>query len=128
MSISPGYTNEEIREFVYQYEDQPWGTRQDWLNSQGVSNKRFRRWRDAIYDGDLGRGLIPRQSSPMTSPSQRRFMAMQNKDQEAENERLRKRVRELEQANETLGKAIGLLHQLNEQEPGTSQTNEADNS
>lgn len=48
--------------------------------------------------------------------------------QEAENERLRARVQELEATNEALGKAIGLLHQLSEQEPGPSQTNEPSSS
>jgi hypothetical protein len=36
--------------------------------------------------------------------------------------KLNARVRELEQTNEALGKAIGLLHQLNEQEPGAART------
>lgn len=36
---------------------------------------------------------------------------------EAELAHLRKRVHELEQANEALGKAIGLLHAMNAQEP-----------
>ena len=41
--------------------------------------------------------------------------------QEAEVARLTARVRELEQTNETLGKAIGLLHQMSEQEPAVNQ-------
>ena len=37
--------------------------------------------------------------------------------QEAEVAKLTARVRELEGTNEALGKAIGLLHAMNEQEP-----------
>lgn len=128
MAIAAGYTDEEVREFVYEYERQPWGTRQAWLDSQGVTRDRFRRWRDAVFDGDLDRGLIPREGSPMTtSPDRRKFAKAREKDN-AEAERLRARVRELEATNEALGKAIGLLHQLSEQEPDTPSTSEPNSS
>lgn len=42
--------------------------------------------------------------------------------QEAEVARLTARVRELEGTNEALGKAIGLLHAMNEQEPAAPRT------
>ena len=128
MTIAPGLTVEEVRDFVYEYERQPHGSKRAWLAVQGVSWGRFRRWRDTVYDGSVDRGLIPRQGSVMTSPSQRRHSAKQNAMQEAENERLRARVQELEATNEALGKAIGLVHQLSEQEPGPSQTNEPSSS
>jgi len=128
VSIAPGYTGDEVREFVYEYERQPWGTRQGWLDERGVSRDRFRRWRNTVFDGDLDRGLIPREGSRMTSPSSRRRAAKQHDEQAAENERLQARVRELEATNEALGKAIGLLHQLSEQEPGTSETSEPNSS
>ena len=59
-------------------------------------------------------------------PAKRTAMAMaqtakQDRD-EAELARLQARVRELEQANEALGKAIGLLHAMNAQEPGAAPT------
>ena len=48
---------------------------------------------------------------------------------EAELARLQTRIEELEQTNEALGKAIGLLHARNEQEPGdTPTTNGPDSS
>lgn len=128
VSIAPGYTDDEVRKFVYEYERQPWGTRQAWLDARGVSRDRFRRWRNTVFDGDLDRGLIPREGSHMTSPSSRRRAAQQRDRQAAENERLQARVRELEATNEALGKAIGLLHQLSEQEPGMSETSEPNDS
>lgn len=115
MSISAGYTDQRIRELVYTYERLPHGTKAQWLSEQGISHHVFRRWRGAVFDGDIDSGLIPREGGKMTAPHQRRRLA--NSDPEAENERLRKRVEELEATNEALGKAIGLLHQLNEQEP-----------
>ncbi|MFL0712125.1 MAG: hypothetical protein ACJLS2_05245 [Microcella pacifica] len=122
MSISAGFTSEEIREFVNQYEIQPYGQKAIWLAGQQVSYHRFRRWRSAVFGGDLDRGLIPRQSGRMGIPSEKRTAlerqrAAERAASEAEVAKLNARVRELEQTNEALGKAIGLLHQLSEQEP-----------
>jgi len=128
VSITPGYTDDEVRNLVYEYERQPWGTKLGWLDAKGVSRERFRRWRNAVFDGDLDRGLIPREGSLMSSPKSRRRAASQHGVQSAENERLQARIRELEATNEALGKAIGLLHQLSEQEPDMSETNEPNDS
>lgn len=116
MSIAPGYTNEEVRAFVYEYDRQPWGTRQEWLAGQGISRDRFRRWRRAVFDGDLERGLIPRAGGGMSSYEQRQVSKAQGV-YERENAQLRARVEELEQMNEALGKAIGLLHHSSVEEP-----------
>ena len=130
MSISPGFTAEQIREFVFAYEHQRHGTKAVWLKEQGISYERLKRWRDTIIVGDLDRGLVPREGSAMTSRPRRRLAAQHcdAQDQQAEVEKLNQRVQELEATNEALGKAIGLLHKLNEQEPGTSETNEPNNS
>lgn len=122
MSIAPGYTAEEIRALVFDYENQPWGSKQEWLAGQGISRDRFRRWRETVFDGDLDRGLIPRDGEGMTSVRQRRVIAKDQKIRDEENERLRARVGELEEANEALGKAIGLLHRLSAHEPDTPLT------
>lgn len=123
MSIAPGYTDDEVRAIVHQYDLQPHGTKTAWITAQGISTTRFRRWRIAVYDGDLDRGLIPRQGSPMTNPINRRKIAAQQTALETENEKLRAKIEELEAVNDALGKAIGLLHQLNEQEPDPPQPN-----
>ncbi len=125
MSISAGFTTEEIREFVHQYEVQPFGQKAIWLESQRVSYDRLRRWRSAVFDGDLDRGLIPREGGVVTVPPQKRTgierqRARERAAQEAELARLNARVRELEETNAALGKAIGLLHQMSEQEPAAS--------
>lgn len=127
MSITPGYTTAQIREFVYEYERLPHGTKQEWIDGQTFSRWQMRRWQAAVFGGgDLDRGIIPRQG--MSMPSSQEFRRRTAKDdvqarQAAEITRLEARVRELEGTNEALGKAIGLLHQLNEHEPDTGETN-----
>lgn len=129
MSISAGFTTAEIREFVHRYEVQPYGQKAFWLEEQGVSYDRLRRWRSAVYEGDLDRGLIPREGGVVTPAGKRsgieRQRARERAAHEAEVARLSARVRELEQANEALGKAIGLLHQMSEQEPASNQSTNA---
>lgn len=124
MSISAGYTAEQIREFVHQYTAQPYGRKAEWLAAQGVSYDRLRRWRLAVFDGDLDRGLVPRDSGLVVKkipPGQRaaleRHHAKERVEHRAEVERLNARIRELEETNGALGKAIGLLHSMSEQEP-----------
>lgn len=125
MSISAGFTAEEIRQFVCDYTSQPFGRKREWLAARGVSYDRLRRWRLAVFDGDLDRGLIPRDSGAVKiSPGQRaaveRHHAKERAGHEAEVVRLNARIRELEETNGALGKAIGLLHLMSEQEPGAT--------
>jgi len=127
MSISAGFTPAEIRELVVEYQLLPYGQKGSWLAAQGVSNRQFRRWQATVFGGDLDRGLIPREGGHMTvPPAKRRALAKadaakQDLD-EAELAHLRARVRELEATNEALGKAIGLLHAMNAEEPETTPT------
>ncbi len=93
-----------------------------WLAAQGVSYGRLLRWRTLVVEGDLNHVLTPRQSVPsMMHQGGRRSLerqrARERAAQEAEVARLAARVKELETVNESLGKAIGLLHQMSEQEP-----------
>lgn len=122
MSISPGFTSEQIREFVHQYELQPFGQKAFWLAGQGIAYDRLRRWRSAVYGGDLDRGLIPREGESMMMPPRQRHAveharAREREAQQAELERMQQRIRELEETNDALGKAIGLLHARSAQEP-----------
>jgi hypothetical protein len=127
VSISAGFSPAEIREFVVEYQLVPHGQKGSWLAAQGVSNRQFRRWQAAVFDGDLDRGLIPREGGAMTvPPAKRRAMAKaddakQDRD-EVELARLQARVRELEATNDALGKAIGLLHEMNVHEPDATPT------
>jgi hypothetical protein len=126
VSISPGFTTQEIVDFVAEYHRQPWGQKGVWLADKGVSGDRLRRWQSALFDGDLDRGLVPREGGVRTPQGKRISMAKQRDARvahsEAELARLQARVRELEAANEALGKAIGLLHDRNAQEPDAAPT------
>jgi transposase-like protein len=123
MTVSVGFTAVEIREFVHEYYVQPQGEKMSWLAAQGVSYDRLRRWRTTVFEGDLDRALVPREGSAMTVPSPKRTAlekarAAERAAHAAEVAALSKRIRELEGTNDALGKAIGLLHAMNEQEPG----------
>jgi hypothetical protein len=134
MTISAGRTAAEIRELVHNYQLQPQGQKGSWLAAQGVSYWRLRHWRDAVYAGDLDRGLFPREGSGMTIlPHQRTALekerASERAAHEAEVARLGARVQELEAANDALGKAadalgkaIGLLQTMSEHEPAVPPT------
>ena len=124
MAIARGWTDDEVRAFVYEYERQPWGTRLQWLAAQGVNRDRLQRWRSAVFDGDLERSLVPRDSSAGSSPAQRRAIAQGRDQQLVEVDALKERVRQLEEVNDVLGKAIGLLHQMNAQGPVSNEMNE----
>lgn len=122
MSFSPGFTASEVREFVHEYHLLPFGQKAIWLAERGVSYDRLRRWRSTVFEGDVDRGLVPRDGVSMTIPPGKRtaFERARAKEvaaHQVELDRLQRRVKELEASNDALGKAIGLLHSRNEQEP-----------
>ncbi|MDJ0358599.1 hypothetical protein, partial [Paenarthrobacter sp. PH39-S1] len=123
-----GYTREEIRQFVHEYYLQPHGTKAAWLASQSVAEWTLRRWRKMVFEGDLDRNLIPRDHGGMARTHGERSALEKARAQEiaehqCEVEQLKGRIRELEGSNDALGKAIGLLHELNVPGPATKQTN-----
>lgn len=127
MSIGVGFTAAEIREFVHEYHVQPYGQKGLWLAERGVSYDRLSTWRSAVFEGDLDRGLIPREGIPVTVPPSKRnaferVRAAERVAHDGEVARLTARIRELEGTNDALGKAIGLLHAMSEHEPASSPT------
>jgi len=141
MTISLGRTVAEIRELVHEYQLQPYGMKGPWLAERDVPYHRLRQWRETVFEGDLERGLVPREGVAVTVPrSERtafeRARARERAEHEAERAKWSARERELEDANaalgrsyealgrvnEALGKAIGLLHDLREQEPDAPPT------
>ena len=133
MTGTPGYTSAEIRELVHEYQMQPHGTKRAWVARQPFSRYQLQRWRKSLYEGDLDRNLIPREHGGMTrTPGEwsafEKARAQELMEHAAEVARLQARVDQLEQSNEALGKAIGILHQLNVQEPDTAVTSEPQDS
>jgi len=130
MNVGPrGISRDEIRELVHEYYVQPYGTRKEWLASQPVTEWTFRRWRKMIQEGDLDRNLIPREHGNMARTNGEwsafeKARAREIAEHQSEVEQLKGRIRELEGTNTALGKAIGLLHELNVPEPDTARTND----
>ena len=127
MSISPGFTVAEIREFVHEYQRVPHGQKGVSLAKRRVSYDALMRWQSAVFDGDLDRGLVPREGSQMTIPPGKRTAlekarAAEREAYVAEVTHLSARVRELEETNTALGKAIGLVHAMSEEEPARNPT------
>jgi len=124
--VTPGFTSDEIREFVREYYRQPYGTRGAWLTEQRFTDRQFRRWRKIMLAGDLDRGLVPRDHSDMSIRDGVAVLAKEHvrqiSQQEAQIAGLQARIVELEGTNEALGKAIGLLHKMSEQEPDATPT------
>lgn len=125
--VMQGFTREEIREFMHQYYLQPHGTKKAWVQAQQVPVWRVQQWRKLVYAGDLDRNLIPRDHGSMTRTygelsAFEKKRAQEIADHQAEVEQLKDRIRMLEGSNTALGKAIGLLHDLNVSEPETQQT------
>lgn len=126
MSITPGFTVAEIRALVHEYIQLPHGEKTPWMADQPFTYGLMKRWRIALFQGDLDRGLIPREGSPMTIHRNERTAMEKSRAGEhvahaAEVAKLSARVRELEDTNTALGKAIGLLHAINDREPATPQ-------
>lgn len=134
MSMSPGFTHQEIRAYVYEYQALPWGTRKEWIDARPFSRHQLSRWQAAVFGGDLERGLVPREGSGMTQdPQSLRVLAEHQRsvsraDHDREVTALQARIDALEGANEALGKAIGLLHSMNAQEPAIPVMNEGPSS
>ncbi len=119
MTLSPGFTNAEIRAYVFEYQQQPYGTKTAWLKGKPFSKHQFCRWQEAVFRGDLDRGLVPREGGTMTPRRKREFVeqsveALQSAH-DAEVAALSERIRMLEGTNDALGKAIGLLHAMREE-------------
>lgn len=126
---TPGYTAGEIRAYVHEYYIQPYGAKAEWLAAQPFTKGQFRRWREAVFKGDLDRNLVPREHGGMSLSSSgraafERARAKETAEHQAELDKLNDRIRQLEDTNDVLGKAIGLLHEMNEREPEESATND----
>lgn len=139
MTVTPGFTADEIRGFIAEYEALPYGTKTAWVEGQPFSVHQMRRWRQAHFEGSLDRGLVPQkgravsrtQALAQAKAATEKAVRVQ-KESEARIAALEKthrlelaerdaQIRMLEAGNVTLGKAIGFLQSLGLQEPGNTQ-------
>jgi hypothetical protein len=134
MSITPGFTTEEIRQFVQEYLDLPHGQKKAWLQGKAFTADQFRRWRAAYLAGDLDRGLVPRSAGGRQQGVFARARAVEQElaaeraKHAAELARRDEQIATLEAGNVALGKAIGLLQIRQQQEPGAGTSISSDDS
>lgn len=140
MTITAGYSVEEIRACLTHYDMLPFGEKGKWVDTQPFSKPQIYRWMRALVSGDLDHGLVPRQNGTMSYPSRRKSMtealtsdrervlmdqlAAKESALAAKEEELARRneeIHRLEETTSTLGKAIGLLHAKNVSEPDATE-------
>lgn len=122
MPVEGVYSVEEQRALVYEYLSLPYGTKGQFLAEQGVSYKRFDRWRAQVLADTLNYGLVPRAGmvSMADGGAVKRLLEENQKLREQLADRDVEHQRELEARDEelarqrravdALGKAIEILH------------------
>ena len=60
------FTLEEKREHVLAYLECEHGLKTAYLEEHSITHHQIHRWRDALADGDLGAGLVPRNTGSMS--------------------------------------------------------------
>ena len=129
-----GWTASEQAAFVSEYFFLPYGAKKRFLAEKGVKYSQLRAWRATYFFGDLERGLLPRETPRMGNEDVAEFKRLRAalereragraEDQRRHAEDRRRDAEEIERlqrSNEALGKAIGLLHELNGQQEPTGE-------
>ncbi|HEX6408842.1 MAG TPA: hypothetical protein VFZ90_16765 [Gemmatimonadales bacterium] len=114
MATSAGWTVEEKRAIVAEYEQAPHGFKQQVLDRYGVDRSRVLRWQASRDAGVLEVGFTVRhpQKTPRTESAEIARLRRENARLTAELERARRDVDDRQRALEALGKATALLQEL----------------
>jgi len=112
--MSTGWTLEEKRDIIAEYEQAPKGTKGHVLDRHGVSQDQLYGWRAARDAGVLEVGFSVRRArlTPRTESAEIARLRAENARLMAELERARKDIDDRQVALESLGKATALLHEL----------------
>ena len=128
MTLTPGFTNEEIIDAVEEYLSLRHGQKTGWLAGQRFSKDQLHRWRMAYLAGTIDRGLVPRHATGMTNFGAARIRELERELTQARREhaqqidKLRSENAALQEGTVALGKAIGFLQNtLGVQEPSTTE-------
>ncbi|MGC5627583.1 hypothetical protein ACPYO6_15105 [Georgenia sp. Z1344] len=109
-------TPQEKAEFVAEYLVVEHGQKLAWLAERGIDSRTMSRWRKAFFFGDLDAELIPRDTSLMDVAGGAKFkqlevqLAAEKAAREADRREHAAEIERLQEVNDALGKAIGLLH------------------
>ena len=127
MSLTPGFTNDEIVEAVEEYLSIRHGEKAAWFDGKPFSEHQLRRWRLAYLAGTIDRSLVPRHASDVTNFGSNRIRELERELKQArlkhaeELGKLRAENEALQEGTVALGKAIGFLQdRYDVQEPGAA--------
>jgi transposase-like protein len=114
MATLDGWTLEEKRSIVAEYEQTPHGSKQQVLDRHGVSRSRVLRWQASRDAGVLEVGFTVRrpQKTPRVESVEIARLRAENARLIAELERARRDIDDRQRALEALGKATALLQEL----------------
>lgn len=102
------------REHVLAYLSAPHGSKGAYLRKHGILYSQLAKWRAALADGDLDRGLVPRHTGQMSKDDVAEVRRLQKRNAELEKE-LDRTIMDLERqrmATDALGKAIGVMQKM----------------
>jgi transposase len=114
MASSDGWTVEQKRSIVAEYEQTPYGWKQQVLDRYGVSRSRVLRWQASRDAGVLEVGFTVRrpERTPRAESAEIARLRAENARLAAELERARHDIDDRQRALEALGKATALLQEL----------------
>jgi transposase len=114
MATSDGWTVEEKRSIVAEYEQTPHGWKQRVLDRHGVSRSRVLRWQASRDAGVLEVGFSVRRplKTPRAESAEIARLRTENARLSAELDRARRDIDDRQRALEALGKATALLQEL----------------
>lgn len=107
------FTLEEKRDHVLEYVARRYGQKGVYLEAHGLTRNQLSRWKHAMADGDLGAGLVPRNTGSMSTHdvSEVRRLRAEVARVEAERDAARAERDRMSKAADALGKAIDVMRQ-----------------
>lgn len=121
--VTESFTPEQRREIAVHYAGLKRGEKSAYAASLGLRPHQIRRWISALADGDLDNERFPRKTGAMTTRDIAEIARLKKiiaaKDArisklEGEVTKLQDGVNKWEKASDALGKAITVLHKINE--------------
>jgi transposase-like protein len=88
------------------------GTKRQYLDAHGISQKQMYKWKAAVADGDLDANLIPRQTGKMTSREVAEIRKLRDEVARLEAEKAKSdaEIERMGRVTDALGKAIDAMH------------------
>ena len=103
---------EAKREHVLAYVSTQYGFKGEYLRTHGITKRQMTAWRGAVADGDLARGLFPRQTGRMTDRDVAEIRRLEKEVARLQGEvdKSRRDAQRSARTVDALGKAIDAMH------------------